>query len=136
MSKKWRKTEGTRIKRHLVKLLKRKGRPFLVITDSATGKFVQFAGSKTEPLLLDLPTAQILSDEEMKAAVELLGQPRRGRMGKRSPREFLVFHAGPFGGKLACSQAAETAVAVMQTVFGAAGRELSIELNEGHDGAA
>jgi hypothetical protein len=136
MSKKWRDAEENRIAARLRQLLKRDGRPFVVVTDSVTGKFVQLMGSKTEPLLLDLPTAQILSDEEMKAAQELLGEPHRGKMGKRSPREFLVFHAGPFGGKLACVQAAETAVAVMATVFDATGHALKVELDEGHDGTA
>jgi hypothetical protein len=116
------------IEEQLVKLRRRKGRPFVVVTDTTTGKFVQFVGSATEPLLLDLPLAQILTPAEIKAATELLGEPHRGRVGKRSSREFVTFHAGPFESP---GDAAQKAVEVLERVFDAEGRDIEVELDLG-----
>jgi hypothetical protein len=124
----WAEESRRLIAEQLVKLRRRKGRPFVVVSDTETGKFVQFVGSRTEPLLLDLPTAQILSDAELVAAAELLGEPKRGRVGKRSAREFVTFQAGPFDDVEA---AAEKAVEVLDRVFGAVGRDIVVELDLG-----
>lgn len=43
---------------------------FVIFVDAHTGNFIQFFGSKEEPLVLDLSTAK-LSDAEMERAVEL-----------------------------------------------------------------
>ena len=51
-------------------LVRRNDDAFVIIEHSKTGKFVQFAGSATEKLLLDLPS-QTLSEEEFYKAVEL-----------------------------------------------------------------
>jgi len=46
---------------------------FVVFEHTPSGKFVQLAGSKSDPLLLDLPT-QTLNGDELKRAVELFGE--------------------------------------------------------------
>ena len=45
---------------------------WVIIEDKASGKFVQFAGSDSEPLLLDLPTVG-LSVPQIKAAEAVFG---------------------------------------------------------------
>lgn len=44
---------------------------FVIFSDKNTGRFIQFAGSKHENLLLDLPV-QTLSAEELKKAADIL----------------------------------------------------------------
>lgn len=51
-------------------LVRRNDDAFVIIEHPETQKFVQFAGSATEPLLLDLPS-QTLSEEEFYKAVQL-----------------------------------------------------------------
>lgn len=67
-----------RISTALTVLLNRSGDDaFVIIEEKRTGKFVQFAGSTDQPLLLDLPT-QTLSQAEQDRAQELfvsLGAP-------------------------------------------------------------
>jgi hypothetical protein len=41
--------------------------PFVVIRDRTTGKFVQFAGHKSEPLVLDLPLEALTAQEKKRA---------------------------------------------------------------------
>ena len=51
----------------LTRLLTRPSGAFVIIEDPQSGKFVQFAGSKDEPLLLDLPSQTLSPDEMTKA---------------------------------------------------------------------
>jgi hypothetical protein len=122
----WRRTQRARIEQPLQKLLETPGRPFVVITDPKTGKFVQYIGSRSEPLLLDLPSSQLLSDKEVRAAERLLGQPRFVKMGSRTDKRVMVWHAGPFDKPRA---AADRALDVMEEVFEAAGRDLRVEFS-------
>lgn len=46
------------------------GNAFVILEHKASGKFVQFAGSKSEPLLLDLPR-QALNSAELERAMVL-----------------------------------------------------------------
>lgn len=71
------KSHREMIRTALVRLLSRPSGAFVVIEDARSGKFVQFAGSSGEPLLLDLPS-QTLSPQEMakaKAVFSNLGYP-------------------------------------------------------------
>lgn len=42
--------------------------PFVVFSDRRTGKFVQFAGDQSQPLLLDFPLQSLSPDEAQRAA--------------------------------------------------------------------
>ncbi len=122
---KWRKTYQLQIARKLARIQRRRGRPYAVVTDVPTGKFVQLVGSKTDPLTLLLPSLQILSDQEMQAARKLLGEPKTVRMGPRSDKSYIVFQGGPFDD---AAQAAAGALDVMDKVFRAAGNDLTVDL--------
>lgn len=52
-------------------LVRTEGNAFVIIEHRASGKFVQFAGSKSEPLLLDLPR-QALNNAELERAIVLV----------------------------------------------------------------
>jgi hypothetical protein len=51
----------------LIRLLTRPSGAFLIIEEPQSGKFIQFAGSRDELLLLDLPSQTLSPDEMMKA---------------------------------------------------------------------
>lgn len=118
----WRKANASTIEARLRQLMTMKGRPLVMVRDAATGKFVQFVGSLTEPLMLDLPTEQIMTAAETERAQRILGDPKRLPMGKRSSRDFVVFQSGP----LEPGEAAELGVHVMERVFGSGGRQLDV----------
>ncbi|MCW5777742.1 MAG: hypothetical protein KIS87_15000 [Phycisphaeraceae bacterium] len=63
-------TPEGRITTALQEVLSRNDAAFAIIEHSQSGKFVQFAGSKREPLLLDLP-AEALTPEEWERAERL-----------------------------------------------------------------
>ena len=64
--------QDERIRAELVKLMEKEGPyTFVVFEEPSTGKFVQFAGSKNEELLFDLPSDQ-LSKEEFDRAKAIL----------------------------------------------------------------
>jgi len=119
----WRERNRPLLEQRLARLLRSRGRPFVIITDAVSGKFVKFIGSKSEPLLLDLPSSQILTNTEIAEAQRLLGQPRVVKMGPKTRKAFMVWHAGPFESPGA---AAEKALDVMESVFHA-GAELLVE---------
>jgi len=48
-----------------------KHRPFVIVEDTVTDKFVQFRGSDGDPLLLDLPTNELSSEAARRAATML-----------------------------------------------------------------
>ena len=70
------------VREALSRLLTRPSGAFVIIEEPRSGKFVQFAGSKDEPLLLDLPS-QTLSPDEMAKSVAPL---TRRTFGNRSRR--------------------------------------------------
>ncbi len=51
----------------LLRLLSRPSGAFVIIEAAPSGKFVQVAGSKGEPLLLDLPSQTLSPEEKIKA---------------------------------------------------------------------
>ena len=57
----------------LISLLKRPAEAFVIFEEPKSGKFVQFAGSIEEPLLLDLPI-QTLSPAEIEKAKTIFGE--------------------------------------------------------------
>jgi hypothetical protein len=61
----------TSIEGGLERLLRREPGAFVIFEEARAGKFVQFAGSRSEPLLLDLPL-QALSPNELPRAFRLL----------------------------------------------------------------
>lgn len=124
----WRDAYGRRLRQQLLRLRGRRAdwRPFLMVRDVATGKFVQVVGSKEEPFVLDLPTTQIMSDEELQAAERLLGEARDFPAGKRAARSYRVFNGGPYVNEHA---AAEMVLEVMAQVFHATGRHLDVTIH-------
>lgn len=67
-------TRAEAIRSALRALLERTNRhAFVIFSEARTGKFVQFAGSAQEPLLLDLPE-QTLDAEEARRAAELFSE--------------------------------------------------------------
>jgi hypothetical protein len=63
-----------RVRRALYALLQRDGDDaFVIFEDQRTQKFVQFAGSSSEGLLLDLPLQALTGAERERAAVILCG---------------------------------------------------------------
>ena len=76
----------TRITNALTALLQRRNSDaFVILEEKSTGKFVQFAGSSEEPLLLDLPF-QALTKQEIKKAISALKE-----FGAGSPQEYDVY---------------------------------------------
>ena len=69
---------------------------FVIIEEPRTTKFAQFAGSRKEPLLLDLPS-QALDDAEMARAKTLFAE-----LGVEGPEEWDVYD--PFTGQVAGKQ--------------------------------
>ena len=58
-----------KIEETLNRLLARGEGAFVVCEDRPSGKFVQFAGSRDEPLVLDLPVQQLSADELERAEI-------------------------------------------------------------------
>jgi hypothetical protein len=94
---------------------------FVVIEHAGTGKFVQFAGSATAQLLLDLPS-QTLSKQEFYKAVELFRE--MGVIGNE--HELLDKPGGQVVGRQfsfnavfrSVSEAAKTVEEIFATVYG------------------
>lgn len=65
------------IKAALTRLLERPEGAFLIVEESESGRFVQFAGSRDEPLMLDLPLQTLAAEEvtKAKAVFAELGYP-------------------------------------------------------------
>lgn len=111
----------TRIQSALAALLNRENDDaFVVIEHEASGKFVQFSGSASEMLLLDLP-AQTLSEQEFYRAVDffrqigvtgeefsVLDQPGGRVVGQQF--SFNVSYRSP-------EEAARTAVSIFRDVY-------------------
>lgn len=94
---------------------------FVIFEDAGSGKFVQFAGTATEPLLLDLPE-QTLSEAEFYRAVaffrrlgvvgderDLLDEPGGSAVGRQ-----FSFNANP----ATVEEAADLALGVFREVYG------------------
>ena len=107
----------------LVRLLSRPSGAFVIIEDARSGKFVQFAGSKEEPLLLDLPS-QTLSPDEMTKAKAVFSD-----LGYPGPETYETqeFPGGPPAGEETSfmvkfeqdvDKATELAVAILHRVYG------------------
>jgi hypothetical protein len=118
-----RTTHADIIRAALSRLMARPVGAFLIVEDPGSGKFVQFAGSEREPLMLDLP-AQVLSSEEMaraKAVFREFGHPgpetyetrdRPGGPPTGTRTSFVV----AFGRDV--DKATELAVAVLHRIYG------------------
>ena len=118
----------------LKRLLKRPAGAILIIEEPRSKKFVQFAGSRDEPLLLDLP-AEPLSPEELRKAKALFAE-----MGYPGPETYQVLESpgGPPAGKQTSfhvkfgtdvDKATELAVAVLHRVYGF-GEDVELKLTE------
>ena len=104
-----------RIRDALAALLTREpGDAFVIFEDKAAGKFVQFAGSSEEPLLLDLPS-QPLSKEEFARAKTFFAshgvQPKSPYPSGEGPVSFNLHFQSP-------DEAADTVLAIFQEVYG------------------
>ena len=111
------------IREALIRLLSRPSGAFVIIEEPKSGKFVQFAGSEKEPLLLDLPS-QTLTQDEMKKAIAVFSE-----LGYPGPETFPVQEhpGGPPAGEQTSfvvtfgkdvDKATELAVAVLHRVYG------------------
>lgn len=60
-------TNEDQIRQALMGLLGRAEGSFTIFEDTSTGKFVQFAGGASEPLMLDLPKDALEPDEHARA---------------------------------------------------------------------
>jgi len=118
----------------LIRLLKRPAGAILIIEGRRSKKFLQFAGSRDEPLLLDLP-AEPLSAEEMQKAKALFAE-----LGYPGPETYQVLESpgGPPAGKQTSfhvkfgtdvDKATELAVAVLHRVYGF-GEDVDLKLTE------
>lgn len=107
----------------LTRLLTRPSGAFVIIEEPNSGKFIQFAGSEKEPLLLDLPS-QTLTQDEMKKAVAVFSE-----LGHQGPETYQTqdYPGGPPAGEQMSfvvtfgkdvDKATELAVAVLQRVYG------------------
>ena len=102
----------------LTRLLTRPVGAFVIIKEPQTGKFVQFAGSKDEPLLLDLPSLSPDEIARVKALCAELGYP------DPETYETPEYPGGPPSDELMLKfgtdvdKAAEAAVAVLHQVYG------------------
>ena len=79
------------IKAAIARMLDRPEGAFLIVEDSQSGKYVQFVGSRDEPLILDLPlqalSADELTKEGRKGASGFVGVPSREQAGSERPTE-------------------------------------------------
>ena len=111
------------LNRLLTRVILRPSGGFVIIEDAQSGKFVQFAGSEEEPLLLDLPS-QTLSPDEMAKAKALFAE-----LGYAGPESYQVQESpgGPddseqtsFSVKFRqdVDKATELAVAILHRVYG------------------
>lgn len=111
------------IRAALVRLLSRPSGAFLIVEDVRSSKFVQFAGSKEEPLLLDLPSQTLSPDEMTKAKVVF------SDLGYSGPEthETREFPGGPPAGEQTSfmvkferdiDKATALAVAILDLVYG------------------
>ena len=76
----------SRVRDSLSALLQRSNQDaFVIFEEKKTGKFVQFAGSRNEDLLLDLPNQALTELEASKAKVVLRD------WGASDPQEYVVF---------------------------------------------
>lgn len=66
-------------------------KPFVVVSDTITGRFVQFRGSDNESLLLDLPHTQFKSAIPVTKASAFLDSKRSGTPQGVSYRDNLTF---------------------------------------------
>ncbi len=111
------------IDKALTHLLKRPYGAYVLIEEPATGKFMQFSGSITEPLFFDLPQ-QTLNMDEFEKARSLFAE-----MGYQGPESFAIYETSGgrpteiqtsfnhfFGDDIV--KARELAIAVLHTVFG------------------
>ena len=102
----------------LTRLLTRPLGAFVIIEEPQSGKFVQFAGSKDEPLLLDLPS-QALSPDEMTKVKSVFAE-----LGYPDPETYeTAWYPGELPNILVrfgtdVDKAAEAAVAVLHRVYG------------------
>lgn len=116
-------SHASMVRNALTRMLNRPHGAFVIIEESKTGKFVQFTGSKTEQLLLDLP-ADNLSPSEMQKAKSLF-------IGKGGPgletHNLLEYPGGPSAGSMTIfnlylgkdvEKATTLAVAVLHDVYG------------------
>ncbi len=111
------------IDKALSKLLQRPYGAYVIIEEPATGKFIQFSGSVTEPLFFDLPQQTLNLDEFEKARILF------AEMGYLGPESFAIYET--VGGRATEIQtsfnrsfgddivkARELAIAVLHNVFG------------------
>jgi hypothetical protein len=89
-------------------LKSRDGDAFVIFEDSASGRFVQFAGSSREPLLLDLPSKGFSPDEAARA--KAFFDP----MGVQPAGKFLSYNT-TFESP---EEATNTVLAIFREVFG------------------
>jgi len=117
------KSRDESIRAALRRLLSRPPGAFLIIEDSRSGKFVQFAGSQEDPLVLDLP-CQTLSPEETTKAKAVFSD-----LGYPGPTTYQTqqFPGGPPAGEQTSfmvtfeqdvGKATELAVAILHRVYG------------------
>ncbi len=122
------------VREALTRLLTRPPGAFVIIEEPRSGKFVQFAGSKNEPLLLDLPF-QTLSSEEITKAKALFIE-----LGYLGPQTYQVQESpgGPPAGEQTSfnvkfgnnvDKATELAVTVLHRVYGF-GEDTKLKLTE------
>ena len=111
------------VRNALTRLLTRPSGAFVIIAEPQSGKFVQFAGSEDEPLLLDLPL-QTLSPDEMMRVKAVFAE-----LGYSGPETYQTeeYPGGPPAGEQTSmnvkfgtdvDKAAELAVAVLHRVYG------------------
>ena len=111
------------IREALANLLKRPSGAFVIIEEPKSGKFIQFAGSVDEPILLDLP-AQVLSPDEMDKAKRVFTE-----FGYSGPETYQLqeYPGGPPAGEQTSfmvkfgsdvDQATQFSVAVLYQIFG------------------
>ena len=108
--------------------------PFVVFNAHPSGKFVQFAGYESQPLVLDLPL-QSLSPEEQERAATLFG-----KLGISSPEvgEVYDFPTGEHAGfqtsySLEFGKDVESAISMVLDIFSSVfqlDEELILELDE------
>lgn len=111
------------IKAAIVRMLERPEGAFLIVEEPDSGKFVQFVGSRDEPLLLDLPLQTLSPEEATKAravfvelgypdAIPAQGDPDAGDPANSQWQSATVSFGDDVDG------AAKLAVAVLHDVYG------------------
>lgn len=111
------------VRASLERLLSRPRGAFTIIEETMSGKFVQFAGSKEEPLLLDLPSPT-LSSKEMEKAKSVFAE-----LGYSGPETHQTqeYPGGPTAGEVTTfmvkfdqdvDKATELVLAILHRVYG------------------